>query len=143
MGAIRQFVEQHRFVMNFATLAAVLLATMVEVVAVVGAGMADWYMHLAMWALILTYFVLTTWMVATHRRIRSWLNVVILEVLSVFWIWILYTKIPPEKMVVADQLTLREPLYILWVPILLLGLAALALPLTTLGGSRRREQENG
>jgi hypothetical protein len=143
MGAVKQFVERHRFVITFATLAAVLLAAIVEVIAMVGASVADWYMHLAMWVLIITYFVLTTWMVATGRRIRSWLNVVILELLSIFWIWILYSRIPAEKVVIAEQLTLREPLYILWIPIFLLGLAALALPITTLGGGRRRERENG
>ncbi len=143
MGAVNQFVERHRFVITFATLAAVLLAAIIEVIAMIGANVADWYMHLAMWALIITYFVLTTWMVATRRRIRTWLNVVIIEFLSLFWIWVLYSRIPSEKVVVAEQLTLREPLYILWIPILLLGLAALALPITTLGGGRRREQENG
>lgn len=143
MAAVKEFVERHRFVITFAIMAAILLAAIVEVAAMIGANVADWYMHLAMWVLIITYFVLTTWMVANRRLIRSWLNVLILEFLSVFWIWILYTRIPPEKMVIADQLTLREPLYILWIPIVLLGLAALTLPLTTLGKGRRPEQENG
>jgi hypothetical protein len=144
MGATKEFLERHQFVIIFSTLAAVLLATIVEVMAVLGAGIADWYMHLAMWTLLLTYFVLTTWMVATRRRIRSWINVLVLEFLAVFWIVIMHSRIPAEKVVVDGQLTLREPLYILWVPILLLGLAALVLPLVALTGRRRRpEKEHG
>lgn len=142
MAGAKEFLERHQFVIIFSTLATVLLAAIVEVVAVHGAGIADWYMHLAMWALILTYCFLTTYMVATARRIRSWLNVAILEFLCIFWIVTMHSRIPAEKVVIESQLTLREPLYVLWLPIVLLGLAALVLPLVALSGKRRRPEKS-
>jgi hypothetical protein len=142
MSALKTFLANHRFVVSFATLGAVLLAALVEVAAVFSAGMTDWYMHLLMWLLLLTWFLLTTWSAASGRRIRSWLNVVIVDALALFWMWILSTRVGAEKVVVDGNLTLREPLYILWLPIILLGLAALALPLIAFG-ARSVHQEKG
>jgi len=105
----------------------VLLAAFVEVAAVHSARIADWYMHLAMWCLLTLYFLLATWVVSSKKKLRGWANVAFLEILSVFWITILISKIPSERIVVGDQLVTREPLHILWVSVVLLALSSLTI----------------
>ena len=128
-----RFVEKHRLIILIAVLSGVLLGAMIEIFAVYGAGIADWYMHLLMWLLLLAYYCLAAWTIATGKVVRTWVNMIILECLSVFWIVILISKIPSEKVVIMNQLTLRQPLYIAWFSVFLLAFSALLLPLGALG----------
>lgn len=141
-SVIMSFVGKHRFLMGVMSICAVSAAGLVEVLAARRVGIADWYMHLAMWILLASYFVLTTWTVALGKSVRSWINVVVLEGVTIFWVVILASKVPGERLVIEGQLTQREPLLVAWLSIVVLVLCALFMPLLTAVGLSQARREN-
>jgi hypothetical protein len=109
-------------------------AGLLEVSEARSVGISDWYMHLAMWGLLLIYYLLATWAVVTGRRVRSWLNLIVVEALSVFWIAMLLHRIPEQKVVLEGQLVWREAMGLAWVSVALLALAGLLALFLALGG---------
>jgi hypothetical protein len=141
-SAVMSFVGRHRFLMGIVSICAVCVAGLIEVVAARRVGIADWYMHLAMWVLLASYFVLTTWTVALGKSVRSWVNVGVLEAVTVFWVVVLASKVPGERLVIDGQLTQREPLFVAWLSIVVLVLCALFMPVLTAVGLSQARREN-
>lgn len=86
----------------------------INVITVRNAQVPDWYMHLAMWALLGIYMVLGLNTLLAGRRLRAVLTLTMLAFLCLFWIVILIGKIPAEKAVHLDQIIQRPPLTSLW-----------------------------
>jgi len=125
---VRKFFDAfYRFRVAVGFGAAVLLAggAGIEVYAVRGARVPDWYMHLAMWGLlgIYLYFALKSWFLS--RKVRTVMLMTLTEVLSIFWMVILAGKISPETILVANRVAEREALPILYLPMGMLGLLVL------------------
>lgn len=123
---LSKFLDKQGWLAYTATLAGVAAAGLVETTAAYAVHIADWYMHLAMWVLIAVYYLLAINVISARKRIRGWLNIIVLEVLSVFWITILLAKIPSERIVLNDDLVMREPLTAAWISVVLLALSALS-----------------
>ncbi len=142
---VSAFVERHGWWLSMAAVGCVAAAGLLEVWQARAVGISDWYMHLAMWGLLLVYYLLATWAVVTGRRVRSWLNLVVVEALSVFWSAMLLNRIPTQKVVVEGQLVWREAMDLAWVSVGLLAVAGgLALFLAIGGVSRaQRPTEQG
>jgi hypothetical protein len=99
----------------------------VAVPAVRSARVADWYMHLGMWALLGVYLFLGLKAWYLRRRIRTVALFTLLELLSVFWGTVLVGKVPAETILVGSQVEQRADLPILFLPAGLLALLVLAL----------------
>ncbi|MBM4354254.1 MAG: hypothetical protein FJ109_10745 [Deltaproteobacteria bacterium] len=137
---VSAFVGRHGWWLALTAVGFVALGAVVEVAQARSVGIADWYMHLGMWVLLLVYYLLTTWAVVTGRRVRSWFNLVIVEALSIFWVAMLLHRIPPQKVVVEGQLVWREAMTLGWVSVALLAAAgALALLLAVAGTARGKK----
>ncbi len=110
-------------ILHIVALVFFLVAGAVNVVFMVRVGESDWYMHLGMWILIFGYYLLLVNAIWKKRHKRSWLNLVMLTVVSAFWAYVLYDRIPPR--LVLDSLVEREALPTLWVSIVLLCLGVI------------------
>jgi len=139
--SLSRFVTRHRLLVYGVMFLLVAGAGSIEVLAARRVGITDWYMHLAMWTLIALYVLLTGWTFATGKKLRGWFNTVIVEALTAFWITILISKIPGERILVEGRLTMREPLSTAWVSIVLLALAAAALLLASIAGSSAKTEK--
>ena len=85
---------------------------------------------------------MTTWFVALGKVVRSWVNVGFLEAVTVFWVVILASRVPGERLVIEGQLTQREPLLIAWFSIAVLVLCALFMPVLTAVGLSQASEES-
>jgi len=97
-------------------------AALVEIAAVFGEGFPDWYLHAAMWGLLLTYGFLALTRFWEGKRFRPWIYSVIFVALSSFWISVMARLIPASEVLRNGVLAQREPMSILWVSIVLLAL---------------------
>lgn len=132
-GLLGKLLTQQRGAVALVVFLLFTVAAVVEVVAILSASVSDWYMHLFMWIVLAAYYLLTLRALVTRRQVRAWINLIVLEALTVFWIVILASRVPAAKMVVDGRLAEREPLEILWLSIVLLGLCAVLLPVFLLG----------
>lgn len=122
-----RFLNEHRWVVVIALVVLMGVACLVNVMAVREAGAPDWYMHLAMWVLLGTYLALGLKSFLSGKRFKSVLLLLILVVLSIFWITILIGWVPAARTfdAIRDQVVEREAIYLLWLPVGLLGFSVL------------------
>lgn len=84
----------------------------------------DWFMHLLMYAVIFSFFLLY---LKAHGRGRPVLRFFMLFLsvsLAGFFVWILADLIPPQKVWYAGQVVFRRRVSELLAPMILLGLSA-------------------
>ena len=120
-------------------LGAVIAGGVIEVAAVFGANVPDWYMHLAMWALMFTYALLAVRALQSRRRFAGFTHFLVFAVLAVFWFTILVQIIPETPLVVAGELKTREALPIVWASVGLLGIGLLGMMVLLLVLPRKTE----
>jgi len=130
------WLAKHKLVVFGGALCAVAAGGLIEVLEARSAGVADWYMDTAMWILVWSWYVLAGWSLAVGRRVRGTANVVILELLSIFWITILISRIPPDQIVVGERLVAREALNASWLSVVLLALAGLVMLVMAIATTR-------
>ncbi len=100
-------------------------AALVEIAAVFGEGFPDWYLHAAMWGLLLTYGFLALTRFWEGKRVRPWIYTVVFVALSGFWVSVMARLIPASEVLRNGVLVPRESMSILWVSIVLLALTDL------------------
>jgi len=96
------------------------MAAVLGTVAVLNAGLPDWYMHMGMWAALVIYVLLYLNSFYGRRRIRQWFNLAVFVAVSLFWMYVLKGLVPAQTMALEGEVAERAALPILWVPIALL-----------------------
>lgn len=134
------WVRKHRSLVIGLVLGGVAGSGVVEVLEVRSSGIPDWYMHLAMWVLLFCWYLLGGWTVAAGRRLSGLVNIAILEVLTLFWITVLVSRVPAEKIVVGSELVERRALVATQGAVVLLGLGAAAMLVVAVAGVGRGER---
>lgn len=108
----------------------VVLALFTAVVGVgitVSVGLEDWYMHAAMYTVLLSFlFIYTNSHHRLHRLARGLYAVVSLTLLLVY-AWVLHDLVPARTVLSSDGLVMRPDLPALDVPAILLLLVAVGL----------------
>ena len=88
----------------------------------------DWFMHLAMYAVIFSFFLLYLKAHGRRRAIIRFLMMLVTAALCGFFAWILSDYVPAQKVFLAHRVVTREEMPLLFVPIgLLLGSVLLLL----------------
>ena len=87
----------------------------------------DWFMHLAMYAVIFSFFLLYLKAHARRRSITRYLMMLVTGVLCGFFAWILADYVPSRMVLVGARPVPREDLPLLYLPVGLLLCAILLL----------------
>ena len=104
-----------------------LFTSIVGVAVVVSAGLDDWYMHAAMYTVLLSFlFIYTNSHQRLHRFARSLYAVISLTLLVVH-AWILHDMVPARAVLASDGLVMRPEIPALDVPAILLLVVAVGL----------------
>lgn len=85
----------------------------------------DWFMFLLMYVVQILSVLLYVKAYVRRRRILRVFFLVYCELLFASWIWILLDRVKPRWLYVNEQIVQRDALYVLWVPIVMTGLAML------------------
>ena len=96
----------------------------------------DWFMHLLMYVVIFSFFLLYLKAHVRRRGFLRYLMMLISVALMGFFGWILYDVIPAQKVWYARSVVPREEVTTLFVPIALLGVGAVIVLLHCIAVSR-------
>lgn len=109
-----------------------LIGAVVGVITVRSAGYPDWYIHVAMWAVLGAYFLIAGQSMLRGKRVGMVANLVLFWLFAGFWVHVLSGMIPGKDMLLLDAegngvWTNRESLDVLWASVAILVVAALDL----------------